>query len=440
MFGPICRTGGSSAQALFGVVEEWLRAGHELDFFSPGSYIDPERLVTWKNFRYTSVPLPSRVNLTDRAFGALVRSKQGPAILRTALSAGLNQARRVAHEGDLVARIRSEHAVRRYDAFLSMNRASTYTLGDAMPLVSWTQGPPKCESDFIRREGKTVRVECGLSGWVVLRAGYVIKDALAGSELQRSTGIITGSKWARAMWMRAGVPADRLAVLPFPVDVERFTARPRPADPGSFVFLWAGRIVPRKRLPLALEAFAKLHQRRPGARFLIAGGPGYQGLVPRYRLPRVGAGVEWLGSVPSSEMPALLARTDVVFQPSENENFGAAPVEGLACGIPSVIGPTNGTSDCLLDTAFRFESYTPEAIATALERAMDAVIADPGGIARRARTVAETISTRAIADQATRVIEGFIERWDAERGSVRASTHRETTSPALRPRSESPTR
>ena len=54
MFGPICHTGGSSAMALFGVVEEWLRAGHEIDFYSPGAFIDPERLVSWDTFRYTS--------------------------------------------------------------------------------------------------------------------------------------------------------------------------------------------------------------------------------------------------------------------------------------------------------------------------------------------------------------------------------------------------
>lgn len=404
--------------ALFGVVEEWLRAGHEIDFFSPGDFIDPSRLVSWPGFRYTRVEFSSWKRVSGQASRAVLRSKRGPAVLRSALFAGLNKVQGTAHVAELVERIRSEHRTRRYDAFISINRTSTDGLADVLPVVSWTQGPPAGEGEFIRREGAVVRQECGVAGWALLRAGYLIKDALAGRGLGASTGIIVASEWARSMWMRAGVPEDHLRVIPFPVDVDLFTASPRPAKADSFIFLWAGRIVPRKRFPLALEAFARLRARRPGARLLIAGGPGYQGLVSQYRLPPLGEGVERLGSVPSAEMPALLARTDVIFQPSENENFGAAPVEGLASGIPSVVGPTNGTSDCLEDTAFRFERHTPESIAGAMERAMDAVLADPRGVALRARALAEAkLATPVIAGRGIEAVAGFIDRWHAEKGA-----------------------
>jgi glycosyltransferase involved in cell wall biosynthesis len=165
-------------------------------------------------------------------------------------------------------------------------------------------------------------------------------------------------------------------------------------------------------LPLALEAFAILRARRPRVRLLIAGGAGYQGMLARYHLPPLGPGVEHLGSLAPSEIPALLARSDVIFQPSENENFGAAPVEGLACGLPSVVGPTNGTADCLLDMAFRFDRYEANDVAAAMERAMDAVLADPIGIARRARTVAEqTLSVSGIARRGAEAVEEFIDAW-----------------------------
>ena len=322
----------------------------------------------------------------------------------------------MAHEADLVARVREEHARRPYDAFVAINRTSSYPLADVMPLVSWSQGAPACESDFIRREPEIVRRECGLRGWAILRAGYTVMDALDALGIHRSTGIIAGSEWARTMWIRAGVPDDRLEVIPFPVDVQRFHAGPRPAKVDGFVFLWAGRIVPRKRFALALEAFALLRARRPGVRLLVAGGTGYQEIVSAYQLPKPGPGVEMLGSLKSDDMPALLARTDVIFQPSENENFGAAPVEGLACGIPSVVGPTNGTSDCLRDTAFQFDRYEAEDVAAAMERAMDAVIADPAGIARRARAVAEeTLSVRVIAERGPSAVAEVIDRWHADR-------------------------
>jgi glycosyltransferase involved in cell wall biosynthesis len=214
-----------------------------------------------------------------------------------------------------------------------------------------------------------------------------------------------------------GVPRDRLRVVPFPVDLEHWRATPRPADPNRFVFLWLGRIVPRKRFPLALEAFERLRARRPGAVLRIVGGPGYGGLVARYHLPELGPGVENVGSVQPGEVPALLAETDVIFQPSENETFGAAPAEGLASGIPSVLGPSHGTSDVLLDTAFRFERYDAGDIAAAMERAMDAVLADPVGTARRARQVAEqTVALPRVAEDGLRVVSEFVERWWRERG------------------------
>jgi glycosyltransferase involved in cell wall biosynthesis len=420
MFGPICHDGASSAKALFDVTREWLRAGHAVDFFSPGTWIDPADLLELPGFRYTAVPLPEWGHFSR--YNGTLQSKVRPAAVGFAVASGLNHAQRVAHEGALEACVRREHATHRYDAYISMNRTCPFALTDALPVVSWTQGPPTCESDFIRREPALVRAECGWAGWAYLRAGYVAKDALERKTKNHSTGIITASEWARSMWLRAGVPGDRLSVIPFPVDVATFHVTPRPARPDGFTFLWLGRIVPRKRLPLALEAFALLRARRPGVRLLIAGGAGYQGMLAHQHFPPMGPGAEHLGKLAPSDIPALLARSDVIFQPSENENFGAAPVEGLACGLPSVVGPTNGTADCLLDTAFRFERYQAHDVAAAMERAMDAVLADPVGIANRARAVAErTLSVSGIAQRGAEAVEAFIEAWHEAKAPRRES-------------------
>jgi glycosyltransferase involved in cell wall biosynthesis len=409
--GPINHHGGSSAAALFCVVDEWLRAGHEVDFFSPGNFIDPARLVQWRNFRYFSVELARWKGFTRVAWSGLQASHRGPAFVRSSALSALNQIQRVMHEDDMVARIRREHSIRRYDAFVSLNRTSDYRLSDLMPVVSWTQGPPSGESEFIKRDPDAVRRECGWDGWTVLRAGYLLKDAMVSSTLDRSTAFIAGSEWARAMWMRAGVSERRIEVLPFPVDLARFRlpGRPQPTA-SSFVFLWAGRIVPRKRIDLALAALEKVRRTRPGVRLLIAGSPGYEGLVTRYRLPPFGAGAEALGVVSADDMPALFARSGVVLQPSENENFGTTPVEALAAGLPTVLGPTNGTGDFLLDTAFRFDRYEVDDVAAAMERAMDAVLADPAGIARRAQALAEqTLSNQLIAQRAAEAIREWVE-------------------------------
>ncbi len=416
MFGPICHTGGSSAMALFQLVREWLRVGHEIHFYSTGRWIDPADLVLWPNFRYIDVEMAQEKRLINRTYVATTRFARGPRLARAALSMGIGQVNRVAHESDLAARIRDDHRTHRFDAFVSINRTCSDDIAGAMPVASWTQGPPRGESDFIRREPSIVRAECGWTGWALLRGGYAFKDALEAATISRSTGFIVASEWARTMWIRAGAAPDRLFVVPFPCEIQRFEMRPRPALPTAFTFLWLGRIVPRKRFVLALDAFARLRERRPGARLLIVGSPGYAGIIPRYRLPALGPGVENLGTVGSDEISSLLARTDVIFQPSENESGGAAPVEGLACGIPSVLGPTNGTSDALGDTAFRFDRYDVGAVADAMDRAMDAVASDPVGIARRARAVAEeTVALPVIAARGEAVVREIIDRWHTDR-------------------------
>lgn len=417
MFGPICHTGGSSAMSLYDVVEEWLRSGHEIDFYSLGSWIDPAGLVAWPRFRYTGVPLASRSAFLDRYVEGVERSAIRPRVARAALVGALSHVRRAAHEAALYAEIEREHARRPYDAFVSMNTTCTSGLGATMPVVSWTQGAPGGEGDFIRRERALVRDECGWTGWAILRGGYLVKDAAEARIHERSSHLIVGSEWSRGLWERAGAPLDRLSVLPFPVNVSRFRATGHAADPNRFVFLWLGRIVPRKRFPLALEAFHKLRARRPGARFVIAGAFGYREIVPKYRLPELGPGVEYLGNVSSDAVPALLESANVIFQPSENENFGSAPIEGLACGIPSVIGPSNGVSEFVRETAFRFEEYTTSDVARAMEAAMDAVLADPLTIARRARALAEeTLSTPVVARRAAELVAHTAERWHAARG------------------------
>jgi glycosyltransferase involved in cell wall biosynthesis len=221
------------------------------------------------------------------------------------------------------------------------------------------------------------------------------------------------------MYRRAGVPADRVTVMFPPIDLSRFPVSRRPADQSDFRFLWLGRIVPRKRFPLALASIELLRRTRRGARLVVIGAPGYGEVVRDYRLPSLGSAVTRQPPVAHEQVPALLARTDVILQPSENEAFGYTAAEGLACGVPTVLGPSNGTADALEDAAFRFEDYEPPSVAAAMERAMDAVLADPVGISQRARAVAErTLDLEKVAQRSAQVIADAARRWHDERGSA----------------------
>jgi glycosyltransferase involved in cell wall biosynthesis len=401
-------------------MEAWLRAGHEVDFYSPSTWIDPAHLAGASGFRYVAVDLARWKRVRDLTPARL------PRIARNGIEFLLSEVQFVLHESVIADSILAAHQASPYDALVVLNTTSRLPVEEALPVVSFPQGPPAGESDFVRREPQLVRNECGWSGYALVRGAYAVRDPNVARTLARSELIVVSSDWSRGMFRRAGVADERTAVLFPPVDLGQFHAAPRPADPRNFRFLWLGRIVPRKRFPLALEAFDVLRRRRPNAHLVVIGGPGYGEFVRNYRVPPLGPGVERAAAVPHDEVPALLARTDVILQPSENENFGGAAAEGLACGVPTVLGPTNGTADALEDAAFRFDRYEPEAVAGAMERAMDAVLADPAGVSKHARAIAErTLALDQTAARAGQLIESAMTRWRArgERGRPTEPVH-----------------
>jgi glycosyltransferase involved in cell wall biosynthesis len=397
-------------------MEAWLRAGHTIDFYSPGTWIDPMHLAGESGFRYVPVDLARWKRVRELTPTRLPRTA------RKGIEFLLSEVQFVLHERMVADSILAAHRTRPYDAFVVLNTLSRLPLRGAMPVVSFPQGPPRGESDFVRREPRLVRDECGWRGYALVRGAYAVRDPNVARILTRSDLTVVSSDWTRRMFRRAGVPDERTAVLFPPVDLDRFRATPRPANRGEFRFLWLGRVVPRKRFPLALAAFDLLRRRRPGARLVVISSHGYGDLIPRYRVPALGPGVERADAVSHDEVPALMSRTDVILQPSENENFGGAVAEGLACGVPTVLGSTNGTADAIEDAAYRFDRYEREAVAVAMERAMDEVLRDPEGVSRRARLIAErNLDLEKTAARAIRLIEDVVANWRGVRQPTQTS-------------------
>jgi glycosyltransferase involved in cell wall biosynthesis len=141
------------------------------------------------------------------------------------------------------------------------------------------------------------------------------------------------------------VDARRAVVIPLSADLAPAMAaseRPlwwRDDFRGRPLVTYMGRIAPKKRLDLLLEAWPAIHSRRP-AQLLIAG-PDDDGIGRQLRERYVGEAwmksVHWLGTVTGTEKTELLRRSAVFALPSENENFGVSVVEALAVGLPVVI-------------------------------------------------------------------------------------------------------
>jgi glycosyltransferase involved in cell wall biosynthesis len=200
------------------------------------------------------------------------------------------------------------------------------------------------------------------------RLGYQRADAVVAT----STGV------AEDLVAKFGVAADRIHVVPNPIDLHAITRASNEAiDPAyetalaSPVIVAAGRLADVKNYPLLIEAVALLRARVP-VRLLILGSGGLESslraLVSQKRLSHA---VTFAGF--QSNPWKYMARADVFALSSRYEGFGNVLVEAMACGVPVVATSSPGTREIVsvgLD-GLLVDRHEPEDLAAALARVLE---------------------------------------------------------------------
>jgi hypothetical protein len=150
-------------------------------------------------------------------------------------------------------------------------------------------------------------------------------------DLQWADRILVPSEHIAGELERHGTPRERIEVVPYAADLERFRPTPGRRHTESCTFLFAGGISQRKGIKYLLQAWQLV--RRPGWRLQLLG-------APPERLGSLATwleGVELLGRVPHAEVPGRMAEADVFVFPSLFEGSAVVTYEALACGLPSIL-------------------------------------------------------------------------------------------------------
>lgn len=140
-----------------------------------------------------------------------------------------------------------------------------------------------------------------------------------------------------------------------------------------FIFT-VGTMQRRKNHLRLVQAFARLVQRNAtNADLVIAGGKGWLYDDVSAEVARLGLGtrVRFIGYVDDADLPHLYRAARAFAFPSTYEGFGLPPLEAMACGIPVVTSNVSSLPEVVGDAALQVDPYDVDALAAALEQAVN---------------------------------------------------------------------
>ena len=209
--------------------------------------------------------------------------------------------------------------------------------------------------------------------------------------IRESDAVTAVSAWLRdATVDQLALDGRPIEVIPNFVDPERYArvrgsagAR-RWAKPGEKIVIHVSNFRPVKRVMDVLEIFLAIRKAMPARLLLVGDGPDRAKLESRCRAEGCCDVVTFLGQLQAVE--EVLAGADLFLLPSENESFGLAGLEALACEVPVVGARIGGIPEVVEDgeTGLLF----PVGDVRAMAAGAIALLSDPerhAAFARRAR-------------------------------------------------------
>ena len=201
------------------------------------------------------------------------------------------------------------------------------------------------------------------SGENINRRVYAIEKA----GMQAADRVITVSELTRRIVIgKYGIPAEKVVTVHNAVRFgESEDAVPERAVKDKVV-TFLGRITYQKGPDYFVEAAAKVLQRVPDVRFVMAGSGDLMNHVVR-RVAQLGIAdrFHFTGFLKGGEVQRMFRLSDVYVMPSVSEPFGISPLEAMRSGVPVIISRQSGVAE-VLDYAIKVNYWDVDALADAI--------------------------------------------------------------------------
>jgi glycosyltransferase involved in cell wall biosynthesis len=210
-----------------------------------------------------------------------------------------------------------------------------------------------------------------------------------------------------------GIPAERIAVCYIGIDLKKFQPSGNPVSQREPQILFVGRMVEKKGGEFLIRALEQVRRVVPDAKLVMAGdGP----LLENHRslARQLGVPVEFLGSVPQSEIRRQIEQSRIFCLPSvvasngDAEGLGISILEAQACGVPVVTSAFGGSTEGIVDgvTGYAFPERDIPALALHLTR----LLSDPQLCESMSRAAPRFVAERFDIQTCTRSLEGLYDQ------------------------------
>ena len=196
---------------------------------------------------------------------------------------------------------------------------------------------------------------------------FSIKDAelkQLSNEIWLSEHYICASSVTKRSLLSEGVPPEKIKVIPYGVDLKKFSYLPRSKPSTTFNIIFIGSLNQRKGIIYLLNALKNLE----GIGLTIVGrGIFDMSLLLEYNFP-----INVYHDVTDEKLLSLLHQSHCFVLPSIIEGFGQVILEAMATGIPVVASENTAAVDIITSNkdGFLIPIRNSEAIATSIIKLM----------------------------------------------------------------------
>ncbi len=205
--------------------------------------------------------------------------------------------------------------------------------------------------------------ECDRSGENVNTAVFAMeKEGMSAADRVVAVSHLTEN----TVVTKYGIPPERVSVV-------HNAVRLSSADTGEIkrsiddkIITFLGRITYQKGPEYFVEAAAKVLEKCPNARFVMAGsGDMFNKIIMRVARLGLSDRFHFTGFLKGADVHKMYSLSDVFVMPSVSEPFGIAPLEAMQANAPVIISKQSGVAE-VLNYAIKIDYWDVDAMADAM--------------------------------------------------------------------------